>query len=262
MKLPLYQVDAFTNRVFGGNPAAVVLLDDWLPDDVLADIAAENNLAETAFVIPRPDVVPLRWFTPAAVEVDLCGHATLAAAHVLFRYSFPAVKQIIFSTRSGNLTVVRDGELLNMDFPARPGKPVEVSASLVSALGQTPREALMARDLMAVFDSEVEVRDLHPDFQCIAKLDTFAVIATAPGDTVDFVSRFFAPRAGIPEDPATGSSHCTLAPYWASRLGKSELVAKQISVRGGDLICKIHGERVSIAGRTAEYLRGEITLTN
>ena len=261
MKLPLYQVDAFTNRVFGGNPAAVVLLDDWLPDGVLADIAAENNLAETAFVIPRPDVVPLRWFTPT-VEVDLCGHATLAAAHVLFGYSFPAANRITFSTRSGNLTVVRDGELLYMDFPARPGKPVEVSASLVSALGRTPREAFMARDLMAVFGSEAEVKNLHPDFQRIAQLNTFAVIATAPGDTVDFVSRFFAPRAGIQEDPVTGSSHCTLAPYWASRLGKSELVAKQISVRGGDLICKIHGERVSIAGRTAEYLRGEITLTN
>jgi predicted PhzF superfamily epimerase YddE/YHI9 len=262
MKLPLYQVDAFTNRVFGGNPAAVVILDDWLPDDVLANIAAENNLAETAFAILRPDVVPLRWFTPAAVEVDLCGHATLAAAHVLFRYSFPEAKQIIFSTRSGNLTVVRDGELLNMDFPARPGKPVPISDSLVCALGGTPREAFVARDLMAVFGSEAEVRDLHPDFNRIVELDTFAVIATAPGDTVDFVSRFFAPRAGIPEDPATGSSHCTLAPYWASRLGKSELVAKQISARGGDLVCNLHGNRVSIAGRTAEYLRGEITLTD
>jgi predicted PhzF superfamily epimerase YddE/YHI9 len=262
MKLPLYQVDAFTNRVFGGNPAAIVLLDAWLPDDVLADIAAENNLAETAFVIARSDVVPLRWFTPAAVEVDLCGHATLAAAHVLFRYSFPSANRIIFSTRSGNLTVVRDGELLNMDFPARPGRPVEISDSLVSALGRTPREAFMARDLMAVFDAEAEVKDLHPDFQRIAELDAFAVVATAPGDTVDFVSRFFAPRAGIPEDPATGSSHCTLAPYWASRLGKSELVAKQISARGGDLICKLLGDRVSIAGRTAEYLRGEITLTD
>ena len=259
MKLPLYQVDAFTSRPFGGNPAAVVLLDDWLPDAILAAIAAENNLAETAFVIPRPDLVPLRWFTPT-VEVDLCGHATLAAAHVLFRYSFPLANRLTFSSRSGNLIVTRDGELLSMDFPSRPGKPVALTDTMVAALGSGPREALLARDLMAIFDTESEVRAFRPDFQRIASLDAFAVIVTAPGDTVDFVSRFFAPRAGITEDPATGSAHCTLVPYWAARLGKSDLVAKQLSARGGDFLCNLRGDRVVIAGRTVEYLRGEITV--
>lgn len=259
MKLPLYQVDAFTHRLFGGNPAAVVVLDEWLPDDVLAAIAAENNLAETAFVIPRPDLVPLRWFTPA-VEVDLCGHATLAAAHVLFRYSCPSARELTFSTRSGNLVVTRDGELLSMDFPSRPGRSVEVTGELVSALGVRPQEALLARDLMAVLGSESQVRALEPDLQRITALEAFAVIVTAPGDKVDFVSRFFAPRAGIPEDPATGSSHCTLVPYWAARLGKSELIARQLSARGGDLACKLRGDRVVIAGRTVEYLRGEINV--
>jgi predicted PhzF superfamily epimerase YddE/YHI9 len=257
MKLPLYQLDAFTTRLFGGNPAAVVLLDAWLPDGVLAAIAAENNLAETAFVIARADVSPLRWFTPA-VEVDLCGHATLAAADVLFRYRFPSLNRIAFSTKSGELVVAREGALLKMDFPARPGKPVAVTEALTAALGARPREAYLARDLLAIFDSESEVRALRPDFARVAALDAFAVIASAPGDTVDFVSRFFAPGAGIPEDPVTGSSHCTLTPYWVARLGKSELTAKQLSARGGDLLCELRGERVVIAGQVVEYLRGEI----
>lgn len=257
MKLPLYQLDAFTQRLFGGNPAAVVLLDAWLPDAVLAAIAAENNLAETAFVIPRPDVSPLRWFTPA-VEVDLCGHATLAAADVLFRYRFPSLTRLAFSTKSGELAVTREGALLKMDFPARPGKPIAVTDALASALGARPRKAYMARDLLAIFESQSEVRSLRPDFQRIAALNAFAVIVSAPGDTVDFVSRFFAPGAGIDEDPVTGSSHCTLAPYWAARLGKNQLTAKQLSPRGGDLLCELRGERVVIAGHVVEYLRGEI----
>ncbi len=259
MKLPLYQVDAFTSRLFGGNPAAVVPLESWLPDPVLAAIAAENNLAETAFVIARPDVAPLRWFTPA-IEVDLCGHATLATAHVLFHHVYPSANRLTFSTRSGNLGVTRDGDLLNMDFPSRPGKPTAVTDGMASALGGRPREALVARDLMVVVDSEAQVRDMRPDFQRIAALDAFAVIVTAPGDTVDFVSRFFAPRAGISEDPATGSSHCTLAPYWAERLGKTRLTARQLSPRGGEMSCEIQGDRILIGGRTVEYLRGEITL--
>lgn len=257
MKLPIYQLDAFTQRLFGGNPAAVVLLDAWLPDSVLAAIAAENNLAETAFVIPRPDASPLRWFTPT-VEVDLCGHATLAAADVLFRYRFPSLARLVFSTRSGELAVTRDGALLKMDFPARPGKPIAVTDALAAALGARPREAYMARDLLAIFDSESEVRSLGPDFPRIASLAAFAVIVSAPGDTVDFVSRFFAPGAGIPEDPVTGSSHCTLVPYWAARLGKNKLTAQQLSARGGDLLCELRGDRVVIAGHVVEYLRGEI----
>ncbi len=257
MKLPLYQVDAFTNRAFGGNPAAVVLLDAWLPDGVLAAIAAENNLAETAFVVTRGEVMPLRWFTPT-VEVDLCGHATLAAAHVLFRHRLPAAKRVAFSTRSGELAVSREGELLCMDFPARPGKPVPVTDALVAALGVRPREAYLARDLLVIFEAEALVRDFQPDFQRIAALDAFAVTISAPGETADYVYRFFAPRQGIPEDPATGSANCTLVPYWAARLRKSELAAKQLSPRGGELRCTLRGDRVLIAGHAVEYLRGEI----
>lgn len=201
MKFPLYQLDAFTSRLFGGNPAAVVMLDEWLPDSVLAAIAGENNLAETAYVIPRSGISPLRWFTPTD-EIDLCGHATLAAADVLFRYRFPALDRLIFSTRSGELAVTRDGALLKMDFPARPGKSIGVTDSLVSALGARPREAFLARDLLAIFDSESEVRSLRVDMQRIASLDAFAVITSAPGDAVDFVSRFFAPGAGTAAEPA------------------------------------------------------------
>jgi PhzF family phenazine biosynthesis protein len=225
MKLPLFQIDAFTSHLFGGNPAAVVLLESWLPDKVLAAIAAENNLAETAFVIPGPEEIPLRWFTPA-VEIDLCGHATLAAAHVLFRHFTPSVNQLTVATRSGNLVVTADADRLTLDFPARVGVSVEVSEQLISALGVRPRELFLARDLLAILDCEADVRNFQPDFARIAALDAFAVIVSAPGETVDFVSRFFAPGAGIPEDPVTGSAHCTLVPYWAARLGKSNLTAK------------------------------------
>lgn len=257
MKLPIYQVDAFTSRMFAGNPAAVVLLDEWLPDRVLSAIAAENNLAETAFVIPRGDAMPLRWFTPA-VEVDLCGHATLATAHVLFRYAFPSAQRLTFTTKSGDLPVTRDGERLSLDFPARPGKPVEITDAVVSALGARPRELYLARDLMAVFDSHAQVRDFQPDAQRLASLDVFAIIITAPGDGCDYVCRFFAPRKGIPEDPVTGSAQCILAPYWAARLGRNQLTGRQLSPRGGELNCTLEGDRVLIAGRTVEYLRGEI----
>lgn len=259
MKLPLYQIDAFTNRLFGGNPAAVVLLDQWLPDNVLQAIAAENNLAETAFVIAREDLSLLRWFTPT-VEVDLCGHATLAAGHVLFAYRYPSLNKVTFSTRSGVLGVSRKGELLSLDFPAAPGKPIAVSDSLAKALGAKPFEALQARDILAIFDTETEIRTLRPNFDLIAALDTFAVIVSAPGNDADFVSRFFAPREGIPEDPVTGSAHCTLVPYWAARLGKLHLAAKQVSARVGVLTCELQGDRVAIAGRSVEYLRGEINV--
>jgi len=245
--------------MFGGNPAAVVLLDDWLPDHLLTAIAAENNLAETAFVVPRGDVLPLRWFTPT-VEVDLCGHATLAAAHVIFRYYFPAAEQLTFNTRSGDLVVKRDGELLEMDLPSRQGKPIEITDALISALGVRPIEVSLARDLLAIFESESQIRDFQPNFSRIASLDAFAVIVSAPGDAVDYVYRFFAPRQGIPEDPVTGSANCTLVPYWAKRLGKSDLVAKQLSARRGDLRCTLRGDRVLMAGHTVEYLRGEITV--
>jgi PhzF family phenazine biosynthesis protein len=257
VKLPLFQVDAFTSRRFGGNPAAVVVLDDWLDDALLQAIAAENNLSETAYVIPAHRPCPLRWFTPA-LEIDLCGHATLAAAHVLLRHYLPGQSSVTFETRSGMLAVTRDGERLSMDFPARPGRPVPVDDALVAALGVRPREVLLARDLLAVFDAEEAVRAFRPDARRIASIDAFGVIISAPGRDVDFVSRFFAPRAGVLEDPVTGSAHCTLIPYWAERLGKRELGARQVSVRGGELQCALLGDRVTMGGGVVEYLRGGI----
>lgn len=257
MKLPIYQVDAFTTKLFRGNPAAVVLMDSWLPDEALQAIAAENNLAETAYVIPGLDPRPLRWFTPA-IEIDLCGHATLATAHVLFRHRFPKLDRVAFQTKSGTLTVAREGNILSMDFPSRPAQPVTVNDALTGALGSKPLEALLARDLLAVFETEDQVRGLKPDFARVAQLEGMAVIASAPGHEVDFVSRFFAPKAGIPEDPVTGSSHCTLIPYWAKRLGKTTFSARQISPRGGELRCELRGDRVLIGGAAVEYLVGEI----
>ena len=259
MKLPVFQLDAFTSRVFGGNPAAVVVVDRWLDDRTLQSIAAEHNLSETAFVIPGAGPCPLRWFTPL-VEVDLCGHATLAAADVLFRHYLTYRDTISFATKSGRLDVSRHGGFLAMDFPARPGRSIAVDDALAAALGVAPREALLARDLLAVFESEADVRAFQPDMVKIASLDAFALIISAPGSDVDFVSRFFAPRAGIPEDPVTGSAHCTLVPYWARRLGKSALVARQLSVRGGEIRCEFRGERVTIGGEVVEYLRGEIDI--
>lgn len=260
MRLPIYQIDAFTSRLFSGNPAAVVPMDAWLPDATLQAIAAENNLAETAFVIPSAGDCPLRWFTPA-LEIDLCGHATLATADVLFRHYFPARTSVTFGTLSGPLTVWREADQLVMDFPSRPGRTIDVSQTLISALGGVePREAIQARDLVVVFETERQVRDFHPDFARIVSLDAFALVVTAPGERVDFVSRFFAPKAGIPEDPVTGSSHCTLAPYWADRLGRSALVARQLSARGGEIRCEVADGRVRLGGTAVEYLRGEIAV--
>jgi predicted PhzF superfamily epimerase YddE/YHI9 len=257
MNLPIYQVDAFTDRVFGGNPAAVVVLDEWLDDQTLQAIAAENNLAETAFVIPDANGSRLRWFTPL-VEVDLCGHATLATAHVLFQEYFPEEFHLRFETKSGSLAVHRKGALLFLDFPSRPGKALAIDDTLIEALGTPPESAFLARDLMVVLESEAQVKAFSPDLPAIQRLDAFALIITAPGDEVDFVSRFFAPRAGIPEDPVTGSAHCTLIPYWANRLGKTQLMARQISSRGGELHCELQGDRVLIGGKVVEYMRGEI----
>lgn len=262
MQLPIFHIDAFTDRLFSGNPAAVVILDEWLDDATLQTIAAENNLSETAFVIPQGASLPLRWFTPVQ-EVDLCGHATLAAAAVLFRQRFPEQTQLSFMTRSGVMTVARDdgqGGRLWLDFPARPGAPVPVPSALAEALGAVPLAAFQARDLMCVFDGAAAVAALRPDFKRLAELDVFAVIATAPGEDVDFVSRFFAPRAGIDEDPVTGSAHCTLIPYWAEQFGRDSLTARQISTRGGMLWCEARGERVGIGGQVVEFSRGEITL--
>jgi PhzF family phenazine biosynthesis protein len=262
MRLPLYQVDAFARGPFSGNPAAVVLLDAWLPDATLQAIALENNLSETAYVVPRDAGYDLRWFTPS-VEVDLCGHATLASAWVLFEYGDARGDEVVFQCRAGELRVARTGELLTMDFPSRPGAPREIDPALVAALGARPLEVRAARDLLAVFEREGDVRRLAPDMAAVAALDAFAVIATAPGsatDEADFVSRFFAPAQGVPEDPATGSAHCTLIPYWSERLGKTTLHGLQVSARTGEFFCEHRGERVQIAGRVHAYLRGEIEI--
>jgi PhzF family phenazine biosynthesis protein len=260
MQLPIYQVDAFTDRLFGGNPAAVCPLEAWLDDATLLAIAAENNLSETAFFVRENDGYALRWFTPK-IEVDLCGHATLATAFVIFNELGHAGEAIRFETReAGALTVTRRGELLELNFPARPPKPVPMPPGLSEALGKAPVETLAARDLMAVFERAEDVISLKPDFAAVARLDTFAVIATAPAseEGVDFVSRFFGPAKGVPEDPVTGSAHCTLTPYWAARLGKTRLEARQVSARGGALTCALEGDRVTIAGHAALYLKGTI----
>ncbi len=257
MKIPMFQVDAFTDRVFGGNPAAVCLLAGWLPDPVLQNIAAENNLSETAFLVEQADGYALRWFTPKA-EIDLAGHPTLAAAHTVFEILKPGGERVLFHSPSGLLTVVKEGRFLSMDFPSRPGQPCGAPAELVQGLGAEPREVLLARDHLAVFDTQEQVRALEPDFSVLAGLESMAVIVTAPGSDRDFVSRFFAPKVGIAEDPVTGSAHCTLVPYWSARLGKKELAARQVSERGGELKCRDRGDRVTLAGQAALYLEGYI----
>jgi predicted PhzF superfamily epimerase YddE/YHI9 len=261
MRLPMYQVDAFTDSLFGGNPAAVCPLDAWLPDPVMQAIAAENNLAETAFFVPESGDYALRWFTPT-VEVDLCGHATLASGHVVFSYLEPQRAAVGFRTmKAGTLTVGRRGDRLIMDFPARPAVPCEPPAGLLAALGGAPREVLRARDHLVVYDTAAEITALKPDLVALANVECWAAIVTAPGDNgIDFVSRFFAPAQGIPEDPVTGSAHCTLVPYWAERLGRTELEARQLSRRGGALHCAFSGDRVSIGGKAVVYLEGSISL--
>jgi PhzF family phenazine biosynthesis protein len=262
MRIPIYQVDAFTSHAFGGNPAAICPLERWLPDDTLQAIAAENNLAETAYYIPNGGGYHLRWFTPA-VEVDLCGHATLATAHVIWTIRHESeASRLRFETRSGELTVERDANLYSMDFPSRPPVECQVDAGIAAALGAHPQLVLGARDYLCVFESEDQVRALAPNMEKVAALDRFAVIATAPGRECDFVSRFFAPAQGIPEDPVTGSSHCTLIPYWSRRLGKKNLNARQVSRRGGELWCEDRGARVSIAGQAVTFLQGEIEVAD
>ena len=259
MRLPIYQVDAFTDSLFGGNPAAVCPLEAWLPDAAMQAIAAENNLSETAFFVRDGGDYALRWFTPT-VEVDLCGHATLAAGHVVFHYLEPQRETVSFHTlKAGTLIVTRRADMLVMDFPARPASPAPPPPGLFAALGGAPREVLRARDHLIVYDTAAEIVALNPDLAALAKVDCWAAIVTAPGESgVDFVSRFFAPAQGVPEDPVTGSAHCTLVPYWAKRLGKMQLEARQLSRRGGALYCALQGDRVNIGGRAVIYLDGQI----
>lgn len=257
MKLKQYQVDAFTQKVFGGNPAAVVPLSTWLDDALLQAIAEENNLSETAFFVPSGSGYQLRWFTPLC-EVDLCGHATLATAHVIFEILAYPGSLITFETRGGVLKVEKKETLLEMDFPARPpqvGGPIE---KLTQALGRRPLDVLAADDYLAVFENEETVQAIVPNQTLLSQLDLRGVIITAPGKQVDFVSRCFAPKYGIAEDPVTGSAHCALAPYWAKRLGKSTLRAWQCSKRGGELVCELKGDRVLLSGSAVTFMEAEI----
>jgi PhzF family phenazine biosynthesis protein len=261
MKLQLFQVDAFARRAFTGNPAAVVPLEAWLDDATLQAIAAENNLADTAFIVGGGGQYDIRWMTPVE-EVDLCGHATLAAAWAVMNALEPGRREVSFRSKSGALLVKAEGDRLALDFPARPPAPAEADRERVAeALGRPPASLLASRDFLAVYDSEGEVRALAPDMAKTAALDDhLAVIVTAPGHDCDFVSRFFAPRVGILEDPVTGSAHCTLVPYWSKRLGKTSLFARQVSKRGGELWCEDRGARVSIAGHAVKFLEGVIEI--
>lgn len=264
--LPLYWIDAFTDRVFTGNPAAVVVLDDWLPAETMQRIAFENGLAETAFFVRTgPGRFHLRWFTPE-IEMDLCGHATLAAGFVVFTQLGQPGDRITFDSRSGPLMVARspDGRL-ELDFPSRPASavvPDQLPPPLLAGLRCAAPEWIgKSRDYLCVYPRAEDVRALQPDFSLLAQIDVVGIICTAPGaDGVDFVSRFFAPRAGVPEDPVTGSAHCTLVPYWAGKLGRTRLRARQISPRGGELLCELAGDRVRMAGHAVLYLKGEIFL--
>ena len=258
-----YVVDAFADQLFSGNPAGVCLLDQPIHDSVMQKIAAENNLSETAFLQKMDDYYSLRWFTPA-VEVNLCGHATLASAFVIFNFVEPKATEMRFFTKSGLLGVTRKGDLLELDFPSRKPSPVPVTSLMEEALGVSIKEAHFAgahsaNDLMLLLESEEYVKNLTPDFTLISKIpDCRGVIVTAKGKESDFVSRFFAPGVGIPEDPVTGSAHTILIPFWSERLGKKSMVARQLSARSGTLYCEDIGERVHISGRAALYLTGEL----
>ncbi|WP_119168629.1 PhzF family phenazine biosynthesis protein [Algihabitans albus] len=270
MDLEIYQLDAFTDRVFGGNPAAVVPLRAWLPDSRLQAIALENNLSETAFLVPRADeagAYDLRWFTPA-IEVDLCGHATLASGALLLDRLAPDLSAVRFHTRSGWLEVRRAPESFAggfaMDLPARPPQPLDDGGAIADALGQSPLEVLRADKNLAVLKDAAAVRAVRPDLVKVAELEGDGLIVTAAGPdgptACDYVSRYFAPHGGIPEDPVTGSAHCVLQPYWAARLGRDRLTARQVSARLGELVCELKGERVELLGRVAYYLEGRLVL--
>jgi len=258
-KIRIYQVDAFAESLFSGNPAAVCMLDKWLPDKTMQNIAAENNLAETAFIVPVDQHFEIRWFTPA-VEVDLCGHATLASAFVLFEclgYQEPEISFI--SLRSGALRVSKQNDTLFLDFPADIIQKIDSVHLIQKCIGTRPSEVFKGKtDFMAVLQNEAEVQTLVPDFHEISKLEARGLIVTAKGDEVDFVSRFFAPQSGIDEDPVTGSAHTSLIPLWSLKLGKNEMIARQLSKRGGTIFCSGQGARCRIGGKARLYLTGEI----
>jgi PhzF family phenazine biosynthesis protein len=259
MEIKLYQIDAFANKPFEGNPAAVCPLDSWLSDEIMQAIALENNLSETAFFVPKNSGYHIRWFTPAC-EVDLCGHATLASAYVLFNILGYKNDQIGFESRSGKLTVIRDGDWLVMDFPSQPPIACDTPSAIVAAFGAEPLDCLVSEDYIAVFEYEDAIEAARPELERLTKLDKRGVIITARSSRFDFVARFFAPNYGVPEDPVTGSAYTQLAPYWASKLGPKRLHAKQVSARGGELFCEVVGDRVKIYGKAVGYLEGKITI--
>ena len=260
MTIPYYEVLAFTDRLFAGNPAGICILEEWLPDSLLQKIAAENNLAETAFFIDRGNVYDIRWLSPLA-EIDLCGHATIGSAHVLFHHLGRSGNSLTFQSRiSGELKVERAGGRLVLDFPSRPAPPCEAPLLLAESLGAEPKEVFQGRDYMAVFEREEQVAKLSPDLAKLTRLEGQGVVVTAPGNDCDFVSRYFAPKVGVPEDPVTGSTHCVLVPYWSKRLGKNHLRARQLSPRGGELFCEDRGARVGIGGTAVTYAEGTLHL--
>ncbi len=252
-----YIVDAFTDKTFGGNPAAVCVMDRWPSDSLMLAITGENNLSETAFAVREGDKYHLRWFTPGG-EIDLCGHATLATAWVILNRYEPELEKVAFTTLSGDLTVVRKDDLYEMDFPAYRLEKVDVTPAMADAMGAMPQEAYMGRDLLCVFDSEDAVRNMQPDLDKVQKLDGLLLQVTAAGSGFDCVSRTFAPKCDVPEDPVCGSGHCHIVPYWAGRLGKDRLAAYQASKRGGTLYCAFQGDRVKLAGKAALYAEAEL----
>ena len=259
MRISLYQIDAFASKLFEGNPAAVCPLDEWLPEETMQLIAAENNLSETAFFVPRNQGFHIRWFTPVS-EVDLCGHATLASAYVLFNILDYEKDRIEFESRSGLLAVSRDNGWIIMDFPAQPPISCDTPEEIIAAFSKAPVECLKSEDYIVVFEHETDVAMANPDMELLKKLDLRGIAITANSSQYDFVARFFAPRYGIPEDPVTGSAYTQLAPYWASRIGSKKLSAKQLSSRGGELLCEVVDDRVLIYGKARQYLLGQIEI--
>ena len=258
MKLPIYQIDAFTNSIFEGNPAAIVPLEEWITSKLMQKIAMENNLSETAFIVKAGHDYEIRWFTPVC-EVDLCGHATLASAYLVLYSLEPNKDEVIFSSKSGNLNVKKEDGLLAINLPSAQNKKTDIPEILSDALGKQPLEVYESDDLMAVFENEADIKNLNPDFIKLKEIDTRGIIVTAPGEHVDFVSRFFAPAVGINEDPVTGSAHTKLVPFWSSKTGKNELNADQLSQRTGKLICRNNKDYVQLLGNAKIYLKGEIT---
>ena len=259
MKISIFQVDAFTSKLFCGNPAAVCPLESWIDDKILQSIAYENNLSETAFFVEENDGYRIRWFTPVC-EVALCGHATLASAYIIFNEIDKTASNIKFFSNSGELKVTRDSDLISLDFPSRPPKISQNPENLNSAFNIKPIEVLEAEDYLLIYDNQKQIENISPDLNLLKEIDLRGVIVSSKGKDCDFVSRFFAPKYGIDEDPVTGSAHCTLIPYWAEKLGKKKLHAKQLSKRGGELFCEMKNDRVIISGKAVKYLRGEIEI--